>query len=78
MVPQPSASNAASLLSGWAETSKFQGKLTNNSGKKSMPCGRLAFAFSTRLLGKAPLSRFLSAYETSTTLYGEIPNTHFA
>lgn len=43
-----------------------------------MPCGQLAFAFSTRLLGKAPLSRFLSAYETSMILYGEIPNTHFA
>lgn len=77
MAPQPSAPNAASLLSGWAETSKFQGKLTTSSGKRSVPCGRLAFAFSTRLLGKALLSRFLSAYETPTILYGETPNTHF-
>ena len=43
-----------------------------------MPCGQLAFASSTRVPCKARLSRFLNAYEMSTILYGEIPNTHFA
>lgn len=43
-----------------------------------MPCGQLASASSTRVPCKARLSRFLNAYEMSTILYGEIPNTLFA